>query len=168
MLTDALPCKANRAEFLESDRIKTLDLPQDVRLLAIAKSIESAMEPAKSAGVRSACVDFLTSTSEFYKVPFCGIRVLAARPTKLPVWRKSVCPRAFVAKAISPALFTVWSVLHRPTFRDLSPKRSDREPRLHRRSVYQLSLQVFVLRVMQMDFEGLHRSILILSLCIPP
>lgn len=29
MLTDAQPRKTNRAGFLESDRIKTLDLPQD-------------------------------------------------------------------------------------------------------------------------------------------
>src|SRR5437870_5804356 len=42
MLTDAPPRKANRAGFLESERIKTLDLPQDGRLLAIAQSIESA------------------------------------------------------------------------------------------------------------------------------
>lgn len=91
MLTDALPCKTNRAEFLESDRIKTLDLPQDVRLLAIAKSIQSAMEPAKSAGVLSACGDFLTSTSEFYRVPFCGIRVLAARPLRVREhWRSEL------------------------------------------------------------------------------
>ncbi len=45
MLTDAPPPNANhRAGFLESDRIKTLDLPQDGRLLTTAQSVESAME----------------------------------------------------------------------------------------------------------------------------
>jgi hypothetical protein len=43
MLTDSPPRKANRAEFLESDRIRTLGLPQDGRLLAIVQSIESAL-----------------------------------------------------------------------------------------------------------------------------
>jgi hypothetical protein len=31
MLTDAPPRKANRAQFLDSDRLKTLDLPKDDR-----------------------------------------------------------------------------------------------------------------------------------------
>jgi hypothetical protein len=44
MVTDNPPCTSNRAGFLESDRIRTLDLPQDGRLTAIAKSIESAMK----------------------------------------------------------------------------------------------------------------------------
>jgi hypothetical protein len=44
MLTDAPPRRANRARFLESDRIRALDLPQNGRLPAIAKSIESAMK----------------------------------------------------------------------------------------------------------------------------
>jgi hypothetical protein len=45
MLTDAPPCKSNLAGFQESDRINTLDLPQDARLLPeIAKNIEAAMQ----------------------------------------------------------------------------------------------------------------------------
>ena len=59
MLTDAPPRKANRAGFLESERIKTLDLPQDGRLLAIAQSIESAMDGARTVDVRRACTEFL-------------------------------------------------------------------------------------------------------------
>jgi hypothetical protein len=47
MLTDAPPRKANRAQFLESDRMKTLDLPKDGRLPSITKSIESAMKGGK-------------------------------------------------------------------------------------------------------------------------
>jgi hypothetical protein len=44
MLTDSPQRKANRAEFLESERIKTLNLQQDGRLLGIAKSLESAID----------------------------------------------------------------------------------------------------------------------------
>jgi hypothetical protein len=83
MLTDAPPRKTNRERFLESDQIRTLDLPQDGRLLAIAKSIESAMEAGTTGDVRRACAEFLGAASEFYKVPECGVRVLAARPLRV-------------------------------------------------------------------------------------
>jgi len=83
MLTDATPRKANRAAFLESDRIRTLELPQDERLLTIAKSLESAMKAGTTVDVRRACADFLNAASGFYKVPACGIRVLAARPLRV-------------------------------------------------------------------------------------
>jgi hypothetical protein len=39
MLTDAPPQNSNRAGFIESEGIGTLDLPQDGCLLAIAKSM---------------------------------------------------------------------------------------------------------------------------------
>jgi hypothetical protein len=83
MVTDNPPHKVNRAHFLESDRIRTLDLPQDRRLLAIAKSIEAAMKSETTADVRRACTEFLRTASDFYKVPDCGIRVLAARPLRV-------------------------------------------------------------------------------------
>jgi hypothetical protein len=44
MLTDTPPRNTNRAGFLESDRIKSLDLPQESRLPSIAKNIEFAMK----------------------------------------------------------------------------------------------------------------------------
>lgn len=83
MVTDTPPRKTNSAGFLESDRIKTLDLPQDGRLPTITKSIDSAMKSDTSADVRLACSEFLAVASEFYKVPPCGIRVLAARPLRV-------------------------------------------------------------------------------------
>ena len=83
MLTDSPPRKANRAGFLESDRIRMLDLPQYGRWLTISQSIESAMKSETTADVRHACAEFLGATSEFYKVPACGIRVLAARPLRV-------------------------------------------------------------------------------------
>ena len=83
MLTDVPPRNASRARFLESDGIKTLDLPQDGRFLPLAKSIELAMTAGTTAAVRRACVEFLTSESEFYNVQSCGIRVLASRPLRV-------------------------------------------------------------------------------------
>ena len=83
MITDALPRNANRAGFLASDRIKTLDLPQNGRLPTIAKSIESAMKAGNSVDTRRACTKFLAQTSEFYRTPCCGVRVLAARPLRV-------------------------------------------------------------------------------------
>ena len=83
MLTDVPPRNANRDGFLESDRIRTLELPQDRRLLSLAKSIELAMTDGTTAAVRRACVEFLASASEFYNVHVCGIRVLASRPLRV-------------------------------------------------------------------------------------
>src|SRR5512142_1131051 len=82
MLTDAPPRK-NCPGFLESDRIKTIDVPTNGNLLQIAKRLESAMNADNIRDVRNACVDFLENASDFYKVPACGIRVLAARPLRV-------------------------------------------------------------------------------------
>jgi hypothetical protein len=37
-----------------------------------------------TADVRRSSAEFLDATSEFYKVPACGVRVLAARPLRIP------------------------------------------------------------------------------------
>jgi hypothetical protein len=81
MLTDAPPRK-NRAEFLESDRVKTLDVPENGTLLEIANRLDSAMKSDRIAVVRSACTEFLATASDFYEVPTCTVRVLAARPLR--------------------------------------------------------------------------------------
>ena len=83
MLTDAPPHKRNRAAFLESDRTRTLALPGGERAAEIAAFIESAMKSGKSADVRYASAEFLALAAEFYKVPNCEIRVLAARPLRV-------------------------------------------------------------------------------------
>ena len=79
MLTDA-PSPKHRAEFSESDRIKTLNLPRNGALTEIAQRLESAMKSDKIRDVRRACTEFLATASDFFKVPTCSIRVLAARP----------------------------------------------------------------------------------------
>ena len=81
MLTDAPPRK-NRAEFSESDRIQMLDLPGNGALTEIAHRLESAMKSDMIRDVRSACTAFLATASNFYGVPTCGVRVLAARPLR--------------------------------------------------------------------------------------
>jgi hypothetical protein len=58
MLTD-VPLRDASRGFRESDRLKTLDLPHDGRLLGFAKSIELAMKDGTTAAVRRACVEFL-------------------------------------------------------------------------------------------------------------
>lgn len=83
MLTDAPPRNSNRAGFSESDRIRTLDLPRNGTLLTITKSIESAMKVGSSTDARRACAEFLDAASGFYRVPACGIRVLAALPLRV-------------------------------------------------------------------------------------
>ena len=83
MLTDAPPRQANRAGFLESDGLRNLELPQNGNLTRIANSIESAMAHGTTAAVRRACADLLGELSEFYNVPACDIRVLAARPLRV-------------------------------------------------------------------------------------
>lgn len=82
MFTDAPPRKANRAGFLESDRIKTLNLPPNGDLPEIAQRLESAMKADNIRDVRSACTAFLETASKFYEVPLCGVRVLSARPLR--------------------------------------------------------------------------------------
>lgn len=83
MLTDAPPRQANRTKFLESDRLTSLDLPENGNLVEISHSIEMAMADGNSALVRKHCDALLAELSEFYGVPDSGIRVLAARPLRV-------------------------------------------------------------------------------------
>jgi hypothetical protein len=105
MLTDAPPRKSNLAGFQESDRITTLDLPDDDRLPAIAKSIESAMKAEEIAGTRRACADFLKAASKFYGVPECSVRVLASRPLRI---REQWSTELFGDYTLETMLIRVW------------------------------------------------------------
>ena len=82
MLTDAPPRNA-RADYLKSDQIKTLDLPTTSRIPEIAKRLQTAMNEDNIRDVRNVCAEFLMTASDFYRVPRCGIRVLAARPLRV-------------------------------------------------------------------------------------
>ena len=78
MVTDTPPRKSDLDAFRESDRITTLDIPNDALLPEFAKAIEAAMKGQQTAKVRSACAQFLKTASEFYRVPECTVRVLAS------------------------------------------------------------------------------------------
>src|SRR5215472_14075327 len=67
MFTDVPP--RNRAEFLESDRIETLDLPLNANLQEISQRLESAMKAEMIRDVRSACTTFLASACKFLCSP---------------------------------------------------------------------------------------------------
>jgi hypothetical protein len=83
MLTDAPPRRNHLKSFLDSDRLHAVPLPTDGRLPAIAASIESAMAAGTPHDVRRACDQFLAAASDFYRVPRCEVRVLAARPLRV-------------------------------------------------------------------------------------
>jgi hypothetical protein len=83
MLTEAPPRKKNRALFIQSDQTKGLELPRDEGLPRIARGIELAMQAESMPGVSRACEEFLRTASNFYKVPVCDVRVLAARPLRV-------------------------------------------------------------------------------------
>jgi len=83
MLTDAPPRQSSLVAFSESDRRRTIRLPEDSVLQEIAESIETAMEGGTTTNVHSACQEFLKTASHFYRVPQCSIRVLSARPLRV-------------------------------------------------------------------------------------
>ena len=84
MLTDGPPRqKAALAQFLESDRLGTLEVPQDDRLRGPAKALEAAMSDQNSVGVHQASAEFLNRAADFYGVRKPAVRVLAARPIRV-------------------------------------------------------------------------------------
>jgi hypothetical protein len=87
MFTDVPPRNKDRAGFFKSERITVLDLPGDAGLLPqIAKSIQAAMQSGQTKEVREACAKFLSHACRMYRVPECGVRVLAARPLRGREW----------------------------------------------------------------------------------
>ena len=106
MLTDAPPRQERYlAQFLESERLRTLHLPHDDYFLTPAKSIEAAMRAGTKADVHRTCADFLAAMSEFYKVPKCRVRVLAARPLRV---REEWATELFGDYAPETMLIRVW------------------------------------------------------------
>lgn len=83
MLTDRAPRKTSLlTDFLKSDQNRTLAVPQDDRLHRLAKNIEASLKLGTISSGRQSCTEFLNVTSDFYKVPRPGVRVLAARPVR--------------------------------------------------------------------------------------
>ena len=103
--TDTPPRKSGLAAFHESDRIRTLNLPPEGPLLTVAKSIEEAMKTGEGPDVRRLCDEFLNSASQFYHVPRCNVRVLAARPLRV---RESSTSELFGDYDIENMVIRVW------------------------------------------------------------
>jgi hypothetical protein len=84
MVTDSVPQKGRRrAEYTQSDNMRTLEIPNDDRLLIATRAIEEALATESTPPVRTACVAFLRLASEFYGVSTPQLRVLRARPLQV-------------------------------------------------------------------------------------
>ena len=82
MITDRLPRSQALADaFRKSDRMTSIALPEDDRLIALAKDIEQAMLSEQRAVVSRACHEFLATAAEFYGVPKPAVRGLASQPS---------------------------------------------------------------------------------------
>ena len=69
MVTDRPPRDTILATgFVQSDGLRTFELPTDDRLQVLAQFIEAAMRTESSSAVREACADFLAAAADFYKV----------------------------------------------------------------------------------------------------
>ena len=107
MVTDRPPRKASLlAKFHDSDRLTTLEIPNDNRFQELARSIELAMEGGEPVIIRSACAEFLTATADFYAVRAPQIRALAARPLRV---RESGSTELFGDYTLNTAVIRVWT-----------------------------------------------------------
>ena len=107
MVTDRPPRKASLlAKFYDSDRLTTLEIPNDNRFQELARSIELAMESGEPVIIRSACAEFLTATADFYAVRAPQIRALAARPLRV---RESGSTELFGDYTLNTAVIRVWT-----------------------------------------------------------
>jgi len=107
MLTDRPPRDgALLAQFLESDGLAILEVPQDDRLRVPAASIDWGMRIGKVSAVREACAEFLNAASDFYKVPKPLVHVLAARPVR--VREGGLATELFGDYSPEKALIRVW------------------------------------------------------------
>ena len=84
MITDRLPRnKSLLAQFHESDRLVTLELPPGQRLHDITTTIEAAMLADNRIAVQRGCAEFLNEAAAFYRISKPPVRVLAARPLRV-------------------------------------------------------------------------------------
>ncbi len=107
MLTDRPPGNAaNLAQFLASDQLCKLALPQDNRLCEQAKSIESAMKQDTRSAMLRPCSEFLAAASAFYQVKTPDVRILAARPLRV---RERGSTELFADYSPETMLIRIWS-----------------------------------------------------------
>src|SRR5690348_12501654 len=84
MVTDRPPRNGKSlAQFRESERLTSIDLPPYPKLSQLAQAISTVMKEGTCAQVRSACHEFLSAAAAFYDVRAPDIRALAARPLRV-------------------------------------------------------------------------------------
>ncbi len=84
MLTDRPPRNpALLTQFLESDRLASMDLPKDDALRELAALLDQALKEARRADIQRRCAAFLRAASDFYKVDCPDVKILAARPLRV-------------------------------------------------------------------------------------
>jgi hypothetical protein len=70
-------------QFLQSDQMESLEIPEDDRFRSPAREIEVTMKAGRTASVQAACTEFLAAAADFYAVPQPQLRVLTARPLRV-------------------------------------------------------------------------------------
>jgi hypothetical protein len=84
MTTDPVPRSPRLLNgFRKSDRLTHIALPEDGRLLPLAKAIEDAMQSKQRAIVTHTCQTFLALAADFYGVAPPTVRVLTSRPLRV-------------------------------------------------------------------------------------
>lgn len=107
MLTDRPPSNAAAlAQFLASDRLCKLEVPQDGRLRVPAHAIEQAMKEETRALMLRPCSEFLAAASDFYGVKPPDVRILAARPLRV---REGGSTELFADYWPETLLIRIWS-----------------------------------------------------------
>jgi len=84
MTTDPVPRSPTLLNgFRKSDRLTHIALPEDGRLVPLAKAIEDAMQSEQRAMVTHTCQTFLIQAADFYSVVPPTVRVLTSRPLRV-------------------------------------------------------------------------------------
>lgn len=84
MITDRPPRRiSHHEEFVRSDEIKDLPLPDNEGLRATAQRIQPAIEGGARGELKNACSAFLAAASTFYKVREPEVSILSVRPLRV-------------------------------------------------------------------------------------
>jgi hypothetical protein len=71
------------AQFRDSERLTSIELPAYGTLSRLAQVINSVMKEGTRDQIRQACVEFLSAAAAFYDVRAPEVRALAARPLRV-------------------------------------------------------------------------------------
>jgi hypothetical protein len=107
MLTDRPPRNPTLlAQFLESDRLASMELPAQGDLRRIAVSLDESLKQGNRAAIQQTCTDFLDVASDFYKVERPNVKILAARPLRV---RENTTVELFGDYHLDTMIIRVWT-----------------------------------------------------------